>query len=205
MGQGVGRYITTGANNVAMGYLALSTATGAATNNTAIGTNALLLATGDSNTALGSGALNSLTTGTNNTAIGLGAQAASASSSNSVTLGDTNISVIRAQVTSITAISDARDKVDVTPISQGLSFVNSLNPVTFTWNMRDGSKVGIPDCGFIAQELKAAQEAAGSADWMKLVYEDNPDRLEASAGRLLPILVKAIQELSARVAALEAK
>ena len=34
--------------------------------------------------------------------------------------------------------------------------------------------------------------------------DDNPDRLEALQGNLIPLLVKAIQELSAKVTALEA-
>ena len=34
--------------------------------------------------------------------------------------------------------------------------------------------------------------------------DDNPDRLEANEGHLIPVLVKAIQELSAKVTALEA-
>jgi len=38
-----------------------------------------------------------------------------------------------------------------------------------------------------------------------LVYESNPEKLEASYGKLVPILVKAIQELTAKVEALEAK
>jgi hypothetical protein len=39
---------------------------------------------------------------------------------------------------------------------------------------------------------------------LKLVYESNPEKLEASYGKLLPILVKAIQELAAEVEALKA-
>jgi outer membrane murein-binding lipoprotein Lpp len=38
-----------------------------------------------------------------------------------------------------------------------------------------------------------------------LVYESNPDRLEAKYGNLIPVLAKAVQELSAKVAELEAK
>ena len=37
------------------------------------------------------------------------------------------------------------------------------------------------------------------------IYEVNPDRLEAGYGKLLPVLVKAIQELSEKNDALEAK
>jgi len=43
------------------------------------------------------------------------------------------------------------------------------------------------------------------AETLKLVYEENPEKLEASYGKLIPILVKAIQDLSAKVEALENK
>jgi len=35
------------------------------------------------------------------------------------------------------------------------------------------------------------------------VMDDNPDRLEATPGKLLPIVVKALQEASAKIVALE--
>jgi hypothetical protein len=137
--------------------------------------------------------------GDNNTVLGNGAANVSGAS-NSVTLGNTNISVIRAAVTSITAISDARDKTDVTALPVGLDFINSLNPVKFTWQMREPNEVkdGTSEAGFIAQDLQAAQEAVG-ANYLGLVYDENPERLEASAGKLVPVLVKAIQELSEEV------
>jgi hypothetical protein len=40
---------------------------------------------------------------------------------------------------------------------------------------------------------------------MRLVCDENPDRLEADPMKMFPILVKAIQELSAKVIELEAK
>ena len=36
-----------------------------------------------------------------------------------------------------------------------------------------------------------------------LVMDENPDKLEAKQGKLIPVLVKAIQELSAKVDKLE--
>ena len=48
--------------------------------------------------------------------------------------------------------------------------------------------------GFIAQELDEAQSQE-HAEWLNLVLKSNPDRLEATPGNLLPIMVKAIQEL----------
>ena len=68
--------------------------------------------------------------------------------------------------------------------------------------MRDGGKVGIADTGFIAQDLKQVQIDTGIVI-PDLVYEENPERLEAGYGKLLPVLVKAIQELKAEVDSLK--
>jgi len=68
--------------------------------------------------------------------------------------------------------------------------------------MRDGGKVDIPDMGFIAQDLQQVQEDTGITI-PNLVYDVNPDKLEASYGTLLPILVKAVQDLSSKVTILE--
>jgi hypothetical protein len=142
-------------------------------------------------------------TGDNNTCLGSYATPSSTTVSNQITLGDSSISTLRCQVTSITSLSDQRDKTNIQPMPSVLSFIASLNPVQFDWWMRDGAKIGVPDYGFIAQELQQAQSSNGF-DWAQLVYESNPEKLEASPGKLIPILVKAIQELTAKVAALEA-
>jgi hypothetical protein len=57
---------------------------------------------------------------------------------------------------------------------------------------------GLKDVGFIAQELKEIDN-----DFLRLVNSSNPEKLQASYSRLLPVLVKAIQELSAKVTDLE--
>ena len=82
--------------------------------------------------------------------------------------------------------------------------MQALRPVSFEWNMRDGQKVGIPEFGFIAQELQAAQASTGITV-PNLVSTENPEKLEASAGTLIPILVKAIQELKAEVDSLKSQ
>ena len=82
----------------------------------------------------------------------------------------------------------------------GLDFINALRPVEFIWDDRnEDGKHDIKDFGFIAQDLKKSQEKVEMADILKLVYEENPEKLEASYGKLIPILVKAIQELSAEI------
>ena len=131
---------------------------------------------------------------------------AGVNSNNSVTLGNASITTLRCAVTSITSLSDARDKKDVAPIELGLDFVKELNPVKFVWNDRDESgKHDVADSGFIAQDLKSLEDKYNASEVLKLVYDENPEKLEASYGRLVPVLVQAIKDLAAKVEQLENK
>lgn len=212
-GVGPGGSITTGGSNTCVGSVAgyaISTGGG----NTSIGANSMYDATtrvtGNTNTGIGFQAYVSILasgsfSGSNTTCLGANSNPSSVSASNEITLGNSSIATLRCQVTTITSLSDARDKADIVGLNAGLDFVNALNPVRFTWNMRDPEgKHGIEDTGFIAQELKAAQTATG-IEIPGLVFEANPESIEAGYGKLLPVLVKAIQELSAKVDALEAQ
>jgi len=227
LGSYAGFSTTTGGSNIAIGYSTLYSAI-TASDNVAVGNSALLSNTGEGNTGIGhsagtsitSGGANvcvgyssgaTLTTGTNNICIGYSSAPSSASVSNTVTLGNASITALRCAVTSITAISDARDKKDIVDIPIGLSFVEKLRPVSFKWAMRNlyedpqfTGKQDIPEFGFIAQDLQSAQEETG-VTVPNLVMDDNPDRIEAAPSALLPVLIKAIQELTARVKELEAK
>jgi hypothetical protein len=137
-------------------------------------------------------------TGTNLTLVGFQAMPSGTAVSNQITLGNGSVNSLRCAVTSISSLSDERDKADIAPLEYGLDFVNELEPVSFTWDTRDESKVGELDFGFIAQHL-AEVEDRYEADRLKLTLRDNEDKLEATPGRLIPILVKAIQELSSQV------
>jgi hypothetical protein len=64
--------------------------------------------------------------------------------------------------------------------------------------MRDGGKIDIPEIGFIAQDLQQVQLDTGIYI-PGLVYDINSEHLEASYGKLIPLLVKTIQELSQEV------
>ena len=197
----------TGGYNVALGAYALGGAstTSAQANVCAGMYSGFKITTGDHNTFIGSHIGNGslCTTGSNNTTLGNTANPSSATVSNEITLGNASIATLRCQVTSITALSDRRDKKDIVPLELGLDFINSLNPVKFTWDMRDGGKVGQQEAGFIAQELDEAQIAAGAEDYLDIVLKENLDKLEAAPGKLIPVLVKAIQDLSAEVATLK--
>jgi hypothetical protein len=178
------------------------------------------------NTAVGSGAGYNLLSGTNNTLLGFNAQASTTTASNEFVLGNSSISVLRCQVSTISGLSDARDKYDIEDLPLGLDFINSLKARRFKWDKRDAYfdrvknedgraiEVAVPkdgsrksdewNEGFIAQEVDEAATAAG-ADWMRIVHKANPERLEMAPGKLIPVLVNAIQELTARLEALEAR
>ena len=189
-------------SNVAIGYRSLLNADGGAgTNNVAVGVlSGSNITEGGNNTVIGHWAGLDIVDGINNTVIGSNATMASPSAINTVTLGDSQINTLRCAVTTITSLSDARDKKNIEESKYGLDLVESLKPVTFEWDTRDGAKKDIKDLGFIAQDLKELDD-----DYLGLVYDENPEKLEASYGRLIPILVKAIQELSAEVKELKNK
>jgi hypothetical protein len=136
------------------------------------------------------------TNGTNNTCLGYNANPSTSSVSNTITLGNTSIATLRCQVTTITSLSDRRDKTDLGSLGDALNLIRNIVPVRFVWNMRDGGKVGEADTGFIAQQLLEAQQVS-DMHIPGLVDETNPDKLEAGYGKLIPVLVKALQQLDA--------
>ena len=214
----------TGTDNVAVGNACMWTA-GDGNYNTGIGSYATLyyLDSGDYNSAVGNGAGNAITTGSNNSCIGHDSDAPSATTSNSFNLGNGNISNLRCNDTSISSLSDERDKAEIEdlPDSEGLAFINKLKPRTFYWDRREWYEDGNPDgskikrnsapwlsnagkrMGFVAQEV---QEAIGSSDCMdEIVNTENSDKLEFGLGYLVTPLVKSIQELTSKIEELEAK
>ena len=60
---------------------------------------------------------------------------------------------------------------------------------------------GKTEIGFIAQELDTVLGAKN--DYIHAVDKTNPDKLEAAYSRLIPILVKSIQELSSELNSLK--
>ena len=202
---------TTGDHNVALGSNALYANT-TADYNVAIGSNALSAnTTGSRNVVSGHDAGDLITTGSNNVILGNSADPsannatnqivigynATGNGDNEITLGNSSITTLRAQVTSITSLSDKRDKTEIVSLTEGLDFIKQLKPVSFTWDTRDKAKVGIKSAGFIAQDLLALQQASLIGENLDLVSEVNPEKLEARYANLLPVIVKAIQEESA--------
>lgn len=109
---------------------------------------------------------------------------------------------IYATNTSIAAISDIRMKENVRDLEYGLPAVLALRPRRFDWRKGKGKDCK-DDIGFIAQEVEAVvPELIGG--WLGGAG-DPADLKSLKTGELVPILVKAIQELTARVAELEAR
>ncbi len=111
--------------------------------------------------------------------------------------------VLRCNVQTITSLSDVRDKKNIKDLSLGLDFLMKVKPREFNWDRRewyengiaDGSKIqDQPTAGFIAQEFDSLQNTE-HAEWLNLVLKNNPDKWEATYGNLLPVIVKAVQEL----------
>jgi microcystin-dependent protein len=91
-----------------------------------------------------------------------------------------------------TPFSDRRLKNDIEPIQYGLSTILALRPVQY--EMR-----GTRAVGFIAQEV----ETIVPESVMAPMNEDEFYGMDKTS--IIPILVKAVQELTARIAELEAK
>ena len=205
--------LTSGANNNAVGASALEAVTEGIGNCAIGGTAGQLLTTGDYNTLVGhnagyyqdTGNTYAVTTGTNLTCIGFQAVPSSGTATNEITLGDNDITSLRCNVQTISSLSDERDKTAIEDLPYGLDFIKDMRPVQFTWNRRDGSLGATPDMGFIAQDLYDVELDHSSTSRTRLVKWDNPEKLEADYLRSYPILVKAVQELSAKNDALEAR
>jgi len=211
-----------GDNNTAMGFLALQANCG--DSNTAVGLEALKVCTGSNNTAMGKNAGNQVTSGGNLMCLGLDSGktgspgGAFTTGSNAICIGDENVAAIHIEV-AVTVASDARDKTDFTALDLGLDFVKALAPVTYKWDKRskygdkyaddydlldqtpDGThKEDWLDIGFKAQEVQALEEAAGytTAAKKNLTVSTAGDgkQMGLQYSKFVPILVKAVQELS---------
>tara|TARA_R100001082_G_scaffold99658_2_gene68471 strand:- start:97 stop:1779 length:1683 start_codon:yes stop_codon:yes gene_type:complete len=130
--------------------------------------------------------------------------------------------------TSTISTSDVNLKTDIIDTPLGLDFIKSLRPVQYKWKKTDGGKDGVRDHqGLIAQEVKvildaqSGTNASEQAMWCdfavdgeeeELPSQDDPEVMVTMPAptdqalryeELIAPIVKAIQELEARVASLE--
>ena len=244
VGSDAGDAITTSESNTVVGALAgtvMSTGDG---NSTLLGASCgANLTTGSGNVLIGASAGNLavlLQTGDNNTLLGTGVRTSSSSVDSEVVLGynitgaGTNTVRIGTSTggtatlnldgsdTSWAAASDERLKKDVADSTVGLSFVNSLRPVTFKWNAKNAVANNLPQYdadssdpvygegkahhGFIAQEVKTVIDANSDVANGHNIWIEDPDGTQQIApSALIPMLVKSIQELTEANTALTAR
>jgi hypothetical protein len=199
--------LTTGSNNVLIGGDTGNTMT----NNTVLGSG--------SNTSDGS------THYSNSTVLGSGI-ASVISGNNQVQLGNSTTTTY--VYGTVQTRSDARDKVDVRNTVLGLDFVSQLRPVDFRWDYREDYRESVVDPetreetvtilpkdgrkkrsrfhhGLIAQEVKATCDRLGVdfGGYQDHAIAGGSERLTLGYEELIGPLIRSIQELRARVEALE--
>lgn len=99
--------------------------------------------------------------------------------------------------------SDRSLKKDIAPIDKGLDFVKQLNPVTYSWNT-EHIAFNKKTYGLIANEVLDTTKEESSIVYTNTggVFEG---KLAVDYQSLVPVLIKAIQELTTKVEALEAQ
>jgi len=205
IGYQAGQGITTGVNNIAIGYSSATYSTP--------------LQTGGQNILIGNYAKPSASSIDYEICIGYNT---GGQGTQTFTFGQGSVDTsIGFGGTSWNAPSDERLKEDIKDETVGLAFINELRPVTFQWKKekdipedmegydKDSDERvmnGKYNHGFIAQEVKAVIDKYDIKDGLGLWMESGKDKRQRLAeGELIPFLTKAIQELSAKNNALEAR
>jgi len=192
---------TTGTLNAAFGGSALFANT-TGSNNVAVGQQALQgNTTASNNTAVGYQALFSNTTGSGNTGISPRNSAGTyapvfnpTTENNRFCMGSTGVTNAYIQV-AWTVVSDARDKINFAPVPHGLEFVKALQPTAYQFRTaRDSEETnGGVRYGFKAQDVLELEGANPV-----IVDNEDEDKLRMVDTALIPVLVKALQELNAK-------
>jgi len=145
-----------------------------------------------------------------------------------MTLGSSSARWTTAYTDNVLNVSDINLKTDVVDTTLGLDFIKGLRPISYKWKKTDGGKDGARDHqGFVAQEVKTLLDAQSGTDassqalWCDFavdgVEDELPDQDDPEKTITVPApteqalrythfiapIVKAIQELEARVASLE--
>ena len=202
-------YCSCRCNNVAVGGRAYMGGTGyqIGFGNTAVGACAARTASsGCYNVAIGERAMYLLTTGCNNISIGNNSGQTTSTApaaglcqittqSNYIQMGNSAHVCALIQI-GWTTVSDCRDKTCFKDVPHGLDFVNALKPTEYQFRKRRDTEEtdGVKRYGFLAQDVLALE-----GDSPVVTSADDPDKLKYTETHMVPILVKAIQELSAEV------
>ena len=212
----------TGSKNCAYGYEAGHDLDGGANNNILIGyRSGDNITTGEYNIVIGSEPNTSAVDGTKQIVIG---GLVNAYSNSSITMGygsgsDRIWNLFESNAT-WTHVSDERYKEDIKDNTDcGLDFINDLRTVTFKWKPKSEIDKDLPDYdetqleptydkkmyGMIAQEVKNALDKNGIDDFGGWSVEEQTGIQAVSQEMFIHPLIKAVQELSAKVEELESK
>jgi trimeric autotransporter adhesin len=209
------RATTEGANNTAVGYLAGGANTTGAQSiyvGYSAGNYTVLNTTGNYNTMIGPFCHGTAADTTNANVIGYNV----AGEGGYTTIGISGDDIRAAHGTATWAtVSDERVKKDIADSTAGLSFINDLRPRTFNFKAKgdlpkeftgyeEGSTESYKNSktqhGFIAQEVKAVIDNHSElTEGFNLWNVRDTGQQEVAEAALIPMLVKAIQELSAEV------
>jgi hypothetical protein len=102
-----------------------------------------------------------------------------------------------------TSISDKRLKTNIIKLDSSIDIIKNLNPVKFNWKYNDfiiDNKQGKEDVGFIAQEIEEIIPLA-TGEYKVINSEETYKNIKYE--RIIPYLVKSIQELIDKVDKLE--
>ncbi len=184
------KFNTTGSFNSAFGsYSLLNNVSGSY--NSAFGVSSMEKnISGSYNTAMGFRSLSNLVSGNNNIAIGYDAQVPDPTGSNQIRIGNTEINVAYINVP-WTISSDRRLKENIDSLKEGLNFINSLRPVSYTRINDESEKT---EFGLIAQEVEQSLLNTGVKNPGMLTV-DNEGFYSLRYNDLLAPMIKAIQEL----------
>ena len=220
LGANAGGALTANQNTV-LGYRAGYSLTGGdPDDNTFIGYRSGYSATtGTDNTLIGSDTALSAVGGDGQIAIGKGVTCIA---DNTITVGiGSNTASLGLEGTDTSwaaASSDERLKENIKSCDVGLAFINDLRPVTYNWKKAkdvpkdmpqymEGSEkpvlgfdYGVELHGFIAQEVKEAiDKHDGIKDSFKMWQLKDDGTQTVADGAVIPMLIKAIQELSQQI------
>ena len=131
---------------------------------------------------------------------------------NAVDLGTSSIRWKQIYTNNSVNTSDKNLKNTILDSDLGLSFINKLRPVSYKWNQKEEENLDTKThYGLIAQEIETALISEGKTlnDFAGVFkpddYKDDGTggAMGISLGEIISPLIKAVQELSAKVAALE--
>ena len=159
---------------------------------------------GEYNTAFGLQSMFSNVAGGNNVGIGYNVSSSTLTISNEVNISNGSvIARFQGAASAWTFVSDVRDKTNIQDLTLGLDFITALKPRKFNWDMRNSEvDKGKPAAGFIAQEVLETVKTF-NASYTNLIDTNDPNQYTFAQANMIPILVKAVQELSAMVKQLQ--